>query len=105
MQLGRVKGSAVCTVKIPGIEGVKLLVIQPVNRFLQPVGTVQVAVDTVHAGVGDICVLVRSREAGMTLDNSDVAVDLATVGIVDELEVLPDGSIDLSAIPGWNQYT
>jgi len=105
MQLGRVKGNAVCTVKIPGIEGVKLLVIQPVNRFLQPIGAVQVAVDTVHAGVGDICVLVRSREAGMTLDYSDVAVDLATVGIVDELEVLPDGSIDLSAFPGWNQYT
>jgi hypothetical protein len=27
------------------------------------------------------------------------------VGIVNELEVLPDGSIDLSAHPGWNKFT
>ncbi len=105
MQLARVKGNVVSTIKVPGIEGVKLLVVQPVNRFLQPVGSVQVAVDTVHAGVGDLCVLVRSREAGMTLDISNVPVDLGTVGIVDELNVLPDGSIDISAIPGWNKYT
>ncbi len=105
MQLARVLGNAVCTIKTPGIEGVKLLVVQPMNKFLQPIGSVQVAADTVHAGVGDICVLVRSREAAMTLDNKAVPVDLATVGIVNELDVLPDGSIDLSALPGWNQYS
>ena len=41
MLLGRVKGTAVCTLKYPGIEGVKLLVVQPLNRRLEPVGGLQ----------------------------------------------------------------
>ena len=38
MLLGIVKGTAVSTIKYPGIEGLKLLVVQPVNRKLEPVG-------------------------------------------------------------------
>ena len=67
MLLGRVKGTAVCTLKYPGIEGVKLLVVQPLNRRLEPVGGLQVAADVVQAGPGDLCVMVRSREAALAI--------------------------------------
>lgn len=106
MLFGRVKGTAVCTIKYPGTEGLKLLVVQPLNKKLEPVGALQVSADVVDAGVGDLCVMTRSREASLALPGEKfVPVDLTIVGIVDELSVRPDGSFDLIMKPGWNQYT
>lgn len=106
MLFGRVRGTAVCTLKYPGIEGVKLLVVQPLNRRLEPVGGLQVAADVVHAGIGDLCVMVRAREAALAMrEERFVPVDLALVGIVDELELRPDGEFDFTLKPGWVSYT
>ena len=105
MLLGRVKGTAVCTLKYPGTEGLKLLVVQPLNKDLKPLGALQVAADVVDAGVGDLCVMVRSREAALALpDVKFVPVDLALVGVVDELHVLPDGSLDYTLKRGVNRF-
>jgi ethanolamine utilization protein EutN len=88
MLLGRIKGAAVCTMKYSGLEGVKLLTVQPLNKKLEPVGRVQVTADVVHAGPGDLVVMVRAREASLALPGVKfVPVDLACVGVVDELEV------------------
>ncbi len=106
MLLGRVKGSAVCTIKYPGTEGLKLLVVQPLNKNLEPVGALQVAADVVQAGPGDLCVMVRSREAALAMPNVKfVPIDLALVGIVDELEVRPDGEVDIHLRPGENRFS
>jgi ethanolamine utilization protein EutN len=106
MLLGRVKGTAVCTLKYPGSEGLKLLIVQPLNKHLEPVGALQVAADVVDAGIGDLCVMVRSREAALALpDIKFVPVDLALVGIVDELTVRPDDEFDFTLKRGWNQLT
>ena len=106
MLFGRVKGSAVCTLKYPGTEGLKLLVVQPLNRRLEPVGALQVAADVVDAGPGDLCVMVRSREAALAMpDVKFVPVDLALVGVVDELEVRPDGEFDFTLKRGWQKFS
>ena len=106
MLFGRVRGSAICTIKYPGTEGLKLLVVQPLNKRLEPTGPLQVAADVVQAGPGDLCVMVRAREASLALpDVKFVPIDLALVGIVDELEVRPDGEFDLVMRKGWNPYT
>jgi len=106
MLFGRVRGTAVCTIKYPGLEGVKLLVVQPLDRKLQPVGGLQVAADVVHAGPGDLCMMVRAREASLALpDVKFVPVDLALVGIVDELDIHPDGEFDFTLKPGRNLFT
>ncbi len=106
MLFGRVRGTAICTLKYPGTEGLKLLVVQPLNKKLEPVGALQVAADVVQAGPGDLCVMVRSREAALAMpDVKFVPVDLALVGIVDELEVKAEDTFDLSMRPGWNQFT
>jgi len=106
MLLGRVTGTAVCTMKYPGTEGLKLLVVQPLNKNLEPVGALQVAADIVDAGYGDLCVMVRSREASLSLPGEHfVPVDLALVGVIDELHVLPDDQFDLTIRRGWNPYT
>ena len=106
MLLGRVRGSAVCTIKYPGTEGLKLLVVQPLNKQLEPVGGLQVAADVVDAGPGDLCVMVRSREASLALPGEKVVpIDLALVGVVDELEVRPDGEFELVMKRGFNRFT
>jgi len=106
MLFGRVKGTAVCTMKYPGTEGLKLLIVQPLNKNLEPTGTLQVAADVVDAGVGDLCVMVRSREAALAMpDVKFVPVDLALVGIVDELNVSPDSDFSLVMRPGVNRFS
>ena len=105
MLFGRVNGSAVCTIKYPGTQGLKLLVVQPLNKNLKPIGVLQVAADVVDAGIGDLCVMVRSREAALAMPEVKfVPVDLALVGIVDELTVHPDGEFDFTLKRGRNHF-
>ena len=106
MIFGRVHGTAVCTIKYPGIEGVKLLIVQPLNRQLEPVGELQVAADVVQAGIGDLCTMVRSREAALAMPEiTFVPVDLAVVGIIDELNVLPHGEFDYTLKTGVTHFS
>ncbi len=106
MLFGRVKGTAICTLKYPGTQGLKLLVVQPLNKKLEPVGGLQVAADVVQAGPDDLCVMVRSREAALAMPEVKfVPVDLALVGIVDDLDVRPDGLFDFTLKVGWNSYS
>lgn len=85
MYLGRVTGTVVASRKVPGLEGSKLLLIQPVDDTGAETGPVQVAVDTVQAGFGDLVYLVGSREAALALDPWFVPVDAAVVGMVDDV--------------------
>jgi ethanolamine utilization protein EutN len=106
MLFGIVKGTAVCTQKYSGLEGIKLLIVQPVNKEMEPLGGLVVAADVVQAGPGDLCVMVRSREAALAMPEiTFVPVDLALVGIVDELDILPDGQVQHTLKKGWNHFT
>ena len=100
MQLARVIGTVVATVKTPGLEGVKLLVIQPLDRHLAPVGSQVVAADAVHmAGPGELVYFVRAREAAEAMPNRFVPVDHAIVGIVDAVTPLAGGEASAAAEP------
>ncbi len=87
MFLGRIVGSAWATRKYRGLEGYKLLIVQPLNKHRQPVGRLRVAVDVVQAGEGDTVFLVRSREASLAMERKGLPVDLAVVGIVERVDV------------------
>jgi ethanolamine utilization protein EutN len=89
MQLARVIGTVVATVRTPGLDGVKLLVIQPLDSRQQPVGSQLVAADAVHmAGPGELVYFVAAREAAEAMPDRFVPVDHAIVGIVDAVELL-----------------
>lgn len=84
MNLGKVIGTVVSTVKSEGLEGIRLLVVQPINKDFVPKKTVPiVAVDSVQAGTGDVIFYVNSREAALGLENTFVPVDACIVGHVD----------------------
>ncbi len=90
MQLARVTGTVVASTKVPGLDGVKLLIIQPLDRQQKPEGKPVVAADAVHmAGPGELVYFVGSREAAQALEETFVPVDHAIVGIVDEVATLP----------------
>jgi ethanolamine utilization protein EutN len=85
MYLGKVIGTVVASRRIEGLEGKRLLLVQPLDEDRRPRGAREVAVDTVQAGPGDLVFLVASREAALALDPAFVPVDAAIVGIVDDL--------------------
>jgi ethanolamine utilization protein EutN len=100
MHLARVIGSLVATVKTPGLEGIKLLVVQPLSRTLEPSGKPAVAADAVAmAGPGDLVQIVASREAAVALPQPFVPVDLAILGIVDQVANVALGAA-VDASPG-----
>lgn len=90
MQLGRVAGTVVATVKSKGLEGVRFLVVQPLDKHQKPVGDHVIAADAVHmAGPGELVYFVASREAAEAMPERFVPVDHAIVGIVDQVAVTP----------------
>ena len=87
MQLGRVIGTVVATVKADGLEGVRFLIVQPLDRQQRPRGTPVVAADGVAmAGPDELVYFVAAREAAQALPETFVPVDHAIVGIVDAVE-------------------
>ena len=87
MKLARVIGNVVCTQKVESLEGIKLLLIQPVDENLQDTGDVVVACDTVQAGVGDIVFYEGGREAALGLQNWFNPSDATIMGIVDHVNI------------------
>lgn len=92
MYLGIVKGTVVAERKAQGLEGTKILLVQPVDEHHRPVGDIQAAIDRVQAGEGDLVYLVGSREAALACDPWFVPVDAAIVGIVDGVDVPGPGA-------------
>ena len=87
MNLARVIGTVVATVKSEGLEGQRMLLIQPLDHKQKPRGRPVVAVDAVQAGPGDLVHTASSREAALALDPWFVPVDSAIVGIVDQVNL------------------
>ncbi|MCK4608989.1 MAG: EutN/CcmL family microcompartment protein [Gammaproteobacteria bacterium] len=98
MQLAKVVGTVVATQKIEGLEGEKLLMIQPLTDALEPAGAAIAAVDSVQAGVGDLVHWVSASEASLVLNNPFVPVDAAITGIVDNVNVEDVGIKDKEEI-------
>ena len=87
MQLARVVGEVVSTVKDTNLIGTKLLVLQPIAASGDAVGRTLVALDSVGAGVGERVFFVRGREAAFPFYPDEPPTDAAIVGIVDHVDV------------------
>jgi microcompartment protein CcmK/EutM len=91
MQIGRVIGNVVCTIKSPPLEGKKLLVVQPQDRSGKDHGKPLVAIDAVGAGAGETVYWCRGREASMPwYPEQEVPTEASIVGIIDEIHLADD---------------
>jgi len=86
MQLARVIGTVVATVKNESLVGRKLLIIQPLNKDLKPQAKPMVAVDSVGAGINELVFWCRGKEASFPFKRDDTPTDCTIVGIVDSDE-------------------
>lgn len=86
MNVGKVAGCLVSTVKDPNLTGYKILLVRPLDGRERPF----FALDAIGAGAGETVLYCRQREASHAFHPAFVPCDAAVVGIVDELnEVLP----------------
>jgi microcompartment protein CcmK/EutM len=87
MQLARVIGDVVASRKDESLNGLKLLLMQPLTPEREPAGRPLVAVDAVGAGVSEEVFFVRGKEASFPFYPAEPPVDAAIVGIVDQWHV------------------
>ncbi|MFO0980758.1 MAG: EutN/CcmL family microcompartment protein [Planctomycetota bacterium] len=86
MFLGRVVGRVVCTVKADGLQGVKLLVVQPIDEDGGDAGARVITADIARSGLGDRVVVVQGRESALALEPAFVPTDATIVGHVEQVE-------------------
>ncbi len=82
-------GTVVATRCYEGLEGVKLLLAEPLDDALQVVGGPFVIADVGQAGIGDVVSWVGGREAALALVETFVPVDAAIVTIIDQVDSRP----------------
>jgi carbon dioxide concentrating mechanism protein CcmL len=87
MMIARVIGTVVSSQKEPTIEGLRLLVCQPVNADGDKTGSTVVAADAVGAGVGEMILYATGSSARQTVATQNRPVDAVIMAIVDQWEV------------------
>ena len=87
MMLARVVGKVWATAKNDTLDGKKMLVIQPLDPHLKPVGKRHIALDAVGAGSGELVYWCRGKESSFPWLPEEVPADCAIVGIVDEVNI------------------
>ena len=87
MHLGRVVGTLVLNNKNETLEGVTLLLVQPMSSSRESVGRVIVAADSMGAGIGEEVFFVRGKEASFPFAPTEVPADAGIVGIVDSWHI------------------
>jgi ethanolamine utilization protein EutN len=91
MQLARVIGDVVATMKDAQLDGITLLVLQPIGADGKDAGRSVIALDSVGAGIGERVFFVRGKEASFPFYPALPPADACVVGIVDEVDVPKDG--------------
>ena len=87
MQLARVIGEVVSSVKDVNLIGAKLLVLQPIAASGKDAGRTLVALDSVGAGTGEHVFFVRGREAAFPFYPAEPPTDATIIGIVDHWDL------------------
>ncbi|WP_432408079.1 EutN/CcmL family microcompartment protein [Wukongibacter sp. M2B1] len=90
MIIGKVVGNVWATRKEEALNGLKLLVIKPIDYYTDKEFQTFVATDNVGAGIGETVLVVTGSSARKAIDKADAPVDATVVGIIDEVEVNKD---------------
>jgi Carbon dioxide concentrating mechanism/carboxysome shell protein len=83
MQLARVVGSVVATRKEESLQGIKLLVVRPLDEEGRESGNAIVSADAVGAGPDEIVLIAAGSSARQTLITDKRPVDSVVLAIVD----------------------
>lgn len=89
MRLGRIVGTAVCTIKAPGLNAYKLLLVTDVDandpEAAAAASAIYVAVDLTGAGEGDVVLVTHGSAARVGAEHAAIPTDASVVAIVDTI--------------------
>ena len=91
MQIARVIGTTISTIKDEKIQGSKLLILRQTDPTGEFIGQPYVAVDLVDAGINDLVLTGHGSSARQTYQTKDCPVDAVVMAVIDHLEV--DGQV------------
>ena len=91
MTLARVCGTVVSTIKIEALEGLKLMIVHPINPDGTLTGKQMVAVDSLQSGIGDdVLIIDEGGSAGIMLNMSSQPIRTVIAAIVDRVDIVKE---------------
>jgi len=87
MKFGKVLGRVVSSQKVDSLQGVKLLLLQPLDEQMAFIGDPIVAVDTLQCGIGEFVYYDTSKEASRVIESVMNPCDAAIMGIIDAMQL------------------
>src|SRR5437763_16515787 len=87
MFLGKVVGTVWSTKKTPDLEGVKFLIVHPIDLDKEPTRNIVVVADRLGAGLGEVVMCAYGKAARSAIGNQEMAIEAAVVGIIDRVDL------------------
>ncbi|MDQ3754924.1 MAG: EutN/CcmL family microcompartment protein [Acidobacteriota bacterium] len=95
MFLGKVVGTVWSTKKTPDLEGVRFLIVHPIELDKEPTRSIVVVADRLGAGVGEVVMCAYGKAARSAIGDQEMAIEAAVVGIVDRVDIQDTPSDEL----------
>lgn len=83
MYIGKVTGKVVSTIKNSALEGLSMVLVEPLDSSETTRKITMVAVDTIGCGEGNVVILATGGAARLIGCCKNSPIDLAVIGIVD----------------------
>ena len=87
MFLAKVVGTVWSTKKTPDLEGVKFLIVHPIDLDKEPTRNIVVVADRLGAGIGEVVMCAYGKAARSAIGNQEMAIEAAVVGIIDRVDL------------------
>jgi microcompartment protein CcmK/EutM len=87
MQIAKVIGTTISTIKDENLTGRKLLILRQTDETGTPYGKPYVAVDTLDAGTGDLVLTAHGSSGRQTYLTKNSPVDAVIMAVIDHMEV------------------
>ena len=87
MFLGKVVGTVWSTKKAPDLEGVRFLIVHPIDLDKEPTKNIVVVADRLGAGIGEVVMCAYGKAARSAIGNQEMSIEAAVVGIIDRMDV------------------
>lgn len=87
MMIARVVGNVWATRKEENLNGIKLLIVQPIDTKKQSIRQELVVADRIGAGIDDEVLVTSGGAARYILTGTPLPIDAVVIGIIDSTEV------------------
>ena len=87
MQIAKVIGTTISTIKDETLKGRKLLILRQTDEGGETYGQPYVAVDTLDAGIGDLVLTAHGSGGRQTYLTSNSPVDAVIMAVIDHMEL------------------